>query len=100
MGYLYNTCYGGFSLSNECIERYKKDTGEEIESCDTLIRSDTLLIMYFVYEYDGMETVSVSMDKDKQLSNDFFMSVEDDESNLYDIYRWFKEEYDAERDKN
>lgn len=120
-GYLYNTCYGGFGLSKECIALYKARTGKKPEvylkdrKDPVLIKiflekgsywtSDNYsdikflevpheLLQYIRYsEYDGVETVGVSYTAAlNKLTAKFLESVLNDESNLIVEYRKLKKE--------
>ena len=112
-GYLYNGCYGGFSLSDECIELYEKETGNEVSDWN---RTDPHLIKLFLEkgstwisgvfsnilfreipkellqyvvldEYDGMEDISISYSlASNKITEKFLKSVNQDESNLHEEY--------------
>ena len=114
-GYLYNDCYGGLGLSDECVKLYKKDTGKDIDS-NWFERSDPVLIKYFLekgsewmstdyskiafyevpkellpyigyHEYDGLEDVGVSSEIARRTFMDkFYESVIEDMSNLQDEF--------------
>lgn len=118
-GKLYNACYGGYGISEKCVNEYKKRTGKVISTYFN-DRSDPILIKLFFEkgskwmsdycaeiafqeipkslfnyvgytEYDGIESYGISLSVAyTKLGKIFLKSVKDNESNLVTEYHKFK----------